>query len=137
MYKYLATSILLLLAGSIFGQQRLNYSDELIKEMATEVFKDCPQYLTNEYIDLYKKRFAKVSIIKLERGAKKQDIFITKRLSAVGLKNKCNSNLKYDIGDSFDPDKFNVLKYFFPINEDVKAVYILVDNTHYVIRVER
>lgn len=137
MYKYLATSILLLLAGSIFGQQKLNYSDELIKEMATEVFKDCPQYTTDEYINLYKKRFEKVSIIKLERGAKKQDILITKRLSSIGLKNKCNTELKRDSGDSFDPDKFNILKYFFPINKDVKATYILVDNTNYVIRIER
>lgn len=137
MCKYLCSLIFLFYTVLIFGQQKLNYSDQLIQEMATEVYNGCPQYITDGHLKLYKQELEKISIIKIERGNKDQKFLITNRLSSLHLKNKCNPNLKYDTGDSFDPKKFNALKYFFPINKDVKATYILVDDTHYVIRIER
>lgn len=137
MNKYLCSLLFLFSTVFIFGQQKLDYSTQLIREMATEVYKNCPQYLTDEHLNIYKQQFDKISIIKIERGSKDQNFLITNRLSSLQLKNKCNPNLKYDKGDSFDPKKFNALKYFFPIEKDAKTTFILVDDTPYVIRIER
>lgn len=101
------------------------------QQYANTVFQDCPQYATPEYIPDYTEILGRIEVITLSEY-NSGDYTL---LSAVSLKNKCNTTLSYDNQTNFDPQNFNPFKYFldyYPKNND-KAYR--VDNTQYIILV--
>lgn len=106
---------------------------EQVKKWASEVFKDCPEYLTDEHLEMYRKEIAKVSVKYHENL---NDIYGVSDLNSVALKNKCNSSLVRDDANSFDPSNFNPLKYFFNFYSEVDSYYH-IEGTNYIITVSK
>lgn len=96
---------------------------------ANEVYRDCMEYATAEFLSIYSKNISQIEIIKISPKDGK-DIPL---LSGVSLKNKCNLELKRD-ETNFDIENFNPLKYFFNFYSSEEQ-FIRVDNTHFVIHI--
>lgn len=102
--------------------------EEKAQQFANEVYQDCPQYAQAEYLNDYVTMLGRVEIITLsEYGSADYQL-----LSAVPLKNKCNTSLSYDSAENFNPENFNPLKYFFNFYAQTDQAY-LVDNSQYIV----
>lgn len=96
---------------------------------ANEVYRDCMEYTTAEFLSIYSQNISQVEIIKISlKDGKNLPL-----LSGISLKNKCNLELKRD-ETNFDKDNFNPLKYFFNFYSSEEQ-FIRVDNTHFVIHI--
>lgn len=104
-----------------------------VKKWAAEVFQDCPEYLTEAYIEMYRKEVSKVSI---KYHESLNEIYGVSDLSTVGIKDKCNPSLLHDDASTFDPKNFNPLKYFFNFYSDVDNFYH-IEGTNYIITVSK
>lgn len=97
--------------------------------LAQEVFKDCPEYLTDELLNVYKENLNRVTLIEVSS----EQAETHKLLSKVGLKNKCNATLNYD-NNMTDIYLFNPLKYFFNYSA-TEIVRYRIDGTNYLISI--
>lgn len=124
-----------LLTFTGFGQTefRLDPNQSRVQEWANEVYRDCPEYATTEYLEIYNDMLKKVSIIEVADFANRYNI---ENLSSMSLKNKCNPDLDYDFGDEFAPEDFNPLKYFFDFYASEDKLY-RVDGTNYLITISK
>lgn len=112
---------------------RVDLNQNHVQTWANEVFRDCPEYASSEYVEIYKEQVKKVSMVKV---ADLSNRFNITDLSNVGLKSKCNPDLEYDNGDEFSPENFNPLKYFFDFNASEDRLY-RVDGTNYLITISK
>ncbi|MEY3237168.1 MAG: hypothetical protein RI883_1269 [Bacteroidota bacterium] len=143
----------LILLGSIFiiANTNLGYSQREIKSLnppkssisnqnnselhsktiafSNEVYRDCPEYTTTDFLKEYSSQIFQVDIIK----APSTEGLTFPSLSTIPLRNKCNPDL---IGEdeNFDSANFNPLKYMFNYYTYTDQ-YFLVDNTNYVIHI--
>lgn len=97
--------------------------------LAKEVFKDCPEYLTNELLNVYEETINRVTVIEVSAEQAENHILLSK----VGLKNKCNASLSYD-SNTTDISLFNPLKYFFNYSA-TEIVRYRIDGTNYLISI--
>lgn len=98
-------------------------------DLAKEVFRDCPEYITNELLIVYEEIINRITIIEVSKEQAENHIL----LSQVGLKNKCNTSLSYD-SNSTDIKSFNPLKYFFNYSS-TEIVRYRIDGTNYLISI--
>lgn len=106
----------------VFSQTKERHPDT--ERFANEVFKECTQYLNDELLDMYSVEISKVKVVKMKKSVMPE----MPKLSTIGLKNKCNSELNRE----FDKDDFNPLKYFMNFYS-TSDQYIRVDDTKFVI----
>jgi hypothetical protein len=102
-------------------------SQEKLTNYAQEVFLNCPQYVNNDLMPIYRSQIARVQI--LEHSSK-----IDENLQSLGqviVKNKCNPSLIAD-NASISIEKFNPLKYFFNYSSSEPIEY-RIPNTKYTI----
>jgi len=128
--KYLMLISLMCLNFFSFSQSAGPDAELLVRAQACaeEVYPECPQYIAANYIAKYAKRLARVEI-------RTQPITSGepyRLLSSAGLVNKCNPGLERDNATTFNPEKFNPLKYFLQFSSSEDVVY-RVDNTVYLI----
>lgn len=124
-----------LLAFTGFSQTefRIDPNQDQVQSWANEVYRDCPEYASSAHVEIYTAQAKKVSIVEVADLSNRYNIT---ELSSVGLKNKCNPDLDYESGDSFSPENFNPLKYFFDFNASEDQMY-LVNGTHYIITISK
>jgi hypothetical protein len=96
---------------------------------SNEIYRDCPEYTTTDFLKEYSKQIFQVDIIK----APSTEGLTFPLLSSIPLRNKCNPDL---IGEdeNFDSANFNPLKYMFNYYTYTDQYYI-VDNTNYVVHI--
>ena len=119
-------SILGLSVGSVaqsFSKEILTKATAYTKEVQLE----CPQYQTEEHILLNAEVISRTEIL-TKAFSKKENYPL---LSSVALKSKCNTALSRDEAN-FDPNNFNVLKYFMNWYPKEDMIY-RVDKTNYLI----
>lgn len=108
-------------------------ANERLQAWITEVYRDCPQYASEEYFKIYEEQVRKVSV---NNVSDLSNLYNVANLTSVGLKNKCNPDLEYDYGTGFSPENFNPLKYFFDFYSTEDRFYI-VDGTNYIITISK
>jgi len=119
---------------STYSQQmdrvKLNYTYEIAKQFNTEIYLNCEQYQTPQYVKMTLENLKKIEIYKLEKDASP---FSYKMITDATLKDKCNNSLTYDnYVKNFDIKKFNPEKYFLVPNE-----YYRIDGTDYLIKLKQ
>jgi hypothetical protein len=141
--KYLLIACLVLMKMGVNAQE--TRSEEIIKTFNTkenqedkkhfesiieEVFLNCPQYKATENISTYESWLNRIVIYKIPVNEFPE----CPLLSTVGKKNKCNSDISYDL-QQFNPQTFNPLKYHFQYYS-AKSVFYRVDNQNYIIEIK-
>ena len=107
-----------------FGQK--DYSANA-QQKALEVYKNCPEYSTADYLPTYKEWLSRVEVKTLAVSANDN----LANLTTIPLKNKCNMDLTYQ-NTSFDQAKFNPLKYMLDFETTEKLTY-RIDGTDKVL----
>lgn len=102
-------------------------SQEKLTDYAHEVFLNCPQYVNNELMPIYKSQIARVQILEHSSSIDEN----IQSLGQVIVKNKCNPSLIADDAN-FSIEKFNPLKYFFNYSSSEPIEY-RIPNTKYTI----
>lgn len=110
----------------------INYTNEKVKTLAEEVYKNETQYLTPEHLASYKEFLNRVEITEATDDQLKYGDFPL--ISTLTLKDKYNPELNYDKGPDFDINKFNPLKYFFVTDKSGESTYYRIYNTKYMVR---
>lgn len=121
-------------SASLFAQKNIhiNYTDEKVKTLAEEVYKNETQYLTPGHLSMYKTFLNRIEIVEASDDQLKYGGFPL--ISTLILKNKYNPDLDYDKGPNFDINSFNPLKYFFVIGKDGASNYYRIYNTKYLVK---
>ena len=95
---HLSFSMMLFLSFSV-SSQTIRLDTVKVAKYAQEVYLNCNQYATSDYLDLYKRQIVRTEIIKVD------DIQLTGKtinnINSLKLKNKCNPLLKYDDASNF------------------------------------
>ena len=128
---HLSFSLMLFLSFSVSSQTISRLDTAIVAKYAQEVYLNCNQYATSDYLDLYKRQIVRTEIIKVD------DIQLTGKtinnINSLKLKNKCNPLLKYDDASNFSVENFNPLKYYF-LRTDI-PLYYKIYGTSYIIKV--
>lgn len=133
--KTIFTFLILFVSLYSFSQKQVNisFSDQRVKELASEVYGEYSEYQTPELLAFYQQELNKFEIIEVsdeEINSGKYNL-----ISTLVLKNKYNQDLDYDKGPNFDIQKFNPLKYFFiTSNADGSSPYYRIYQANYLIR---
>lgn len=102
-----------------------NEIDPRVAKFANEVYLNCPQYAGSQYFEEYSRYINQVSFAKTTDSRYVNTQFPL--LSSVGLKNKCNYELKTD-QENFNQENFNPLKYFFDFEKSYTQIF-QIENT--------
>jgi hypothetical protein len=105
------------------------WSNEEVKQLNAELYKDCPQYQTSELIKLDIAFCARFEIVEITGN----EIPPSELFSSLVLKNKCNPSFQHQ-GTNFNAKTFNPLHYFFMLKNNQTKWY-RVDNTNYFIKI--
>lgn len=133
--KILFTFLTLFVAFISFSQKQVNveYSDQKVKDLASEVYGEYTEYQTPELLKYYKQVLNNTEIIEVSNEEMNAGNYSL--ISALILKNKYNQDLDYDKGPNFDITNFNPLKYFFVnSNADGSSPYYKIYKTNYLVR---
>lgn len=133
--KIIFTFLIVLFTLNSFSQKQIkaNYSDEMVKALANEVYGEYSEYQTPELLNYYKQVLNNVEIIEVSNEEINSGKYAL--ISTLVLKNKYNQDLDYDKGPNFDISKFNPLKYFFVnSNADGSSPYYRIYQANYLVR---
>lgn len=123
-----------LISMSVFSQEKiyLDFSEQVVKKLASEVYSQDTQYLTQAHLSGYNDFLNRIEIIKVS------DEYLAagnyKLISTLDLMSKYNPDLDYDKGPNFDINTLNPLKYFWETKEDGSSNYYGIYQTNYLIR---
>ena len=96
-------------------------------EFSNEVYRDCPEYKTIDFLEIYSSQIYQVEIIEVPTT----ESLTFPLLSSIPLRNKCNPELNRD-EENFDKENFNPLKYLFNYSTYTDQ-YFIVDNSNFVV----
>ncbi len=133
--KMIFMFLTLFVALNSFSQKQINvaYSDEKVKNLASEVYGEYTEYQTPELLSYYKEVLNNVEILEVSNEEINTGNYSL--ISTLILKNKYNQDLDYDKGPNFDINNFNPLKYFFVnSNADGSSPYYKIYKTNYLVR---
>lgn len=123
-------SLALLTGVSFTSFSQIKVDENKVAQFAQEVYQNCAQYTTAQYLDIYKNTIRRITII---TSKDVQDDKKIVKISTLSLRDKCNPALKYDTAANFTPAGFNPLKYFFPQNNS--PLFYQIEGTDYIIQV--
>jgi hypothetical protein len=95
--------------------------------LAQEAFLECPQYLTEQHLEDYKKYASRFVIYEVPVGLYPE----CANFSELKYKNKCNPTMNYNLSD-FNTQTFNPFKYHFSTSLATNQYY-RVDGLPYII----
>lgn len=126
--------LIFLFFSSFISAQTISIDPSKTKTFISEVYKGVEAdlgYDNPESIEQFENRLKRVEIF-LSDAVLSEKMFL---LSQVPLITTYNSNLKYDLGENFDPENFNPFKYKLDFFRSDVTVQYRVDGTNYIIQI--
>lgn len=132
--RRLITALVFIIPFIAFNQTQIKLisSEERVKELATEVYKDSKEYLQKQHLQFYKELIERVEIIEVSKAEIEKGNYPL--ISTLSLVSKYNSDLDYDKGPNFNILNFNPLKYFWITEKDGSSKYYRIYGENYLIR---
>lgn len=115
---------------SFYSSSQQMLDTQKVQAYLNEVYRDCPQYATAEYVQINQNFLERIIIHSKDLTEYPE----CPKLSELSFKNKCNGDLTYDLSE-FSAETFNPFKYHFP-QQDRESRYFRVDNQPFIIEIK-